>query len=85
MLVATGTGIVGSNLAGLLDNYAFSFEESNTKLSVFTNASVVLAYLADILFMGLQVSLFRVLGVFLIIAPMVAITLLEDKKPMGRK
>ena len=75
ILAAAATGILGSNLGGVLENIAFSFEESNTKLSVFGNAGILMSYAADMIIYGISLSFERVMGVLLIIIPLVLLTL----------
>ena len=62
-------------MAGLLINYAFSFEDSNTKISIFDNSGIIISYITDILVFGVALSLERVIGIVLIITPLVLLTL----------
>ena len=73
-LTATGAGVLGSNLSGLLMNYAFTFEESNTKLSVLDNSGILVSLLTDALVFGIALTLERILGIILIIVPLVLLT-----------
>ena len=54
-VTASAAGVLGSNLAGLLINYAFSFEESNTKLSIFDNSGIIISYVVDTLIFSLVI------------------------------
>lgn len=74
-MMAAGAGVIGSNAGGVIENFAFSYEPSASKLSVITYAQVPIAYIADILIFGMQMSLISFLGLLLVAVPIILLTI----------